>query len=56
VDRAVRLLRRTERRSRLERDTAAYFNGLAENAAHEEDALAEALHTSARGLDYDLEP
>ncbi|HET8635961.1 MAG TPA: hypothetical protein VFL96_03840 [Acidobacteriaceae bacterium] len=56
VDRAVRLLRRTERRSRLERDTAAYFNGLAENAAHEEDALVEALHTSARGLDYDLEP
>ena len=56
VDRAVHLLRRADRRSRLERDTTAYFSGLAGNAAHEEDTLAEALHTSAKGLDYDLEP
>lgn len=55
VDRAVRLLRRAESRKRLEHDTAAYFDGLKEVAAREEDSMAELLHTAAEGIDYNLE-
>lgn len=56
VDRAVRVLRRLESRKNLEFDTAAYFNGLSEDAAREENELAGSLHNAAKGIDYDLEP
>lgn len=56
VDRAVRVLRRVESRKNLEFDTAAYFNGLPEDAAREESSLAGSLHDAAKGIDYDLEP
>jgi Arc/MetJ-type ribon-helix-helix transcriptional regulator len=55
VDRAVRLLRKTENRKRLERDTDAYFSGITEDVLREENALAESLSTAAKGIDYDLE-
>lgn len=55
VDRAVRLLRRAENRRSLERATAAYFEGLMPEAANEENALANSLHSAAEGIDYDLE-
>lgn len=55
VDRAVRLLRRTESRKRLERDTAAYFEGLSEEGCSEERALESAFQTAAAGIDFDRE-
>ena len=56
VDRAIRVLRKVESRRSLEFDTAAYFNGLSEDAAREESSLAGSLQDAAKGIDYDLEP
>jgi len=55
VDLAIARLRRAEDRRRLERATAAYFNGLDPKTQAEEERLAHQLHASARGLDFDRE-
>ncbi len=55
VDLAIVRLRRVENRARLERATAAYFDGLGPEAQTEERVLAKQLHSSA-GVDFDLEP
>jgi hypothetical protein len=39
----------------LERDTDAYFSGITEDVLREENALAESLSSTAKGIDYDLE-
>lgn len=56
VDLAIDRLRRVENRQRLDRATAAYFDGLGPEAQAEEEALIRHLHSSARGIDFDLEP
>ena len=56
VDLAIARLRQAENRLRLERATAAYFDGLSPDARAEEENLAHQLHTSAGGIDFDLEP
>ena len=56
VDLAIARLRRAENRERLERATAAYFEGLPPEAEAEEDRLALQLHAGAGGIDFDLEP
>lgn len=56
VDLAIARLRRMENRSRLERATAEYFDGLTAEAQAEEQALARLLHKSAGSVDFDLEP
>lgn len=55
VDLAIRRLRRAENRARLERATAAYFDGLTPEAQAEERELAHQLHATAGDLDFDLE-
>jgi hypothetical protein len=42
--------------SQLERDTAAYFENMAEEQAREECELEAALVASAEGIDFDNEP
>lgn len=56
VDLAITRLRRAENRQRLERATAAYFDGLTPPAKADEDAMARQLHRAAGSLDFDLEP
>ena len=56
VDLAIERLRLAENRQRLERATAAYFDGLTPANQAEEDMLARHLHSSAGGVDFDLEP
>ncbi|HEV2325218.1 MAG TPA: hypothetical protein VGS10_14800 [Terracidiphilus sp.] len=56
VDMAINRLRRSENRLRLDRATAAYFDGLSPEAQAEEEGLAGQLHTSAGGVDFDHEP
>lgn len=56
VDLAISRLRRAENRLRLDRATAAYFEGLSSEAQAEEESLAGKLHTSAGGIDFDREP
>lgn len=56
VDLAITRFRRAENRLWLDRATAAYFDGLSPEARTAEDALAGQLHTSARGVDFDLQP
>jgi len=56
VDLAVTRLRRAENRTQLERATAAYFDGLSQEARAEEESLARQLHMSVGGIDFDLEP
>jgi len=55
VDMAIGRLRRSENRQRLERATAAYFDGLTPETQAEEQTLARHLHTSAGGVDFDFE-
>lgn len=55
VDLAIARLRRAENRQRLERATAAYFDGLGTEAQTEEQTMARQFHTSASGVDFDLE-
>jgi hypothetical protein len=47
---------KAERRERLERDTATYFENLSPEAAAEEAELAAASACSTRGIDFDREP
>ncbi len=56
IDKAVERLRVIENRERLERDTAAYFDGMTEEELAEENRLASALVASARNFDVDREP
>jgi len=56
VDLAIARLRQMENRSRLERATADYFDGLSPKAQAEEQALARQLYLSAGSVDFDLEP
>lgn len=56
VDLAIARLRQMENRSRLERATADYFDGLSAEAQAEEQAMARQLHLSAGSVDFDLEP
>ena len=56
VDLAIARLRRAESRARLERATAAYFDGLSSEAQAEEQRIARQLYLSAGDLDFDLEP
>jgi len=56
IDALVERARAAENRARLERDTAAYFEGLSPEALEEESTLGAALAHSARGLDVDREP
>lgn len=56
VDLAISRFRRVENRLRLDRATAAYFDGLSPEAHAEEAGLARQLHKSAGGIDFDLEP
>ena len=53
VDLVVRRAQRAERRSRLERDTAAYFGKLPARAAHEEARLEAALSQSTGEVSFD---
>jgi len=53
VDLAIARLRREENRARLDRATAAYFEGLSADAWAEERDLAHRLHASTSGLDFD---
>jgi Arc/MetJ-type ribon-helix-helix transcriptional regulator len=55
IDKAVERLRAIENRERLERDTAAYFDGMTEEELAEENRLASALVASARTFDVDHE-
>lgn len=56
IDLAITRLRAVENRKRLERDTAAYFDQMSEAEFSEDQRLASALASSARGLDVDREP
>jgi len=56
VDMAIARLRRVENRARLEAATAGYFAGLSPEAEAEEQTLAQLLHLSAAGVDFDREP
>ena len=56
IDKIVERLRVIENREHLERDTAAYFDGMTEEEEAEENRLASALKASARNFDVDREP
>lgn len=56
VDLAIDRLRKVENRLRLDRATAAYFDGLSPEVQAEEENLAGKLHSSAGGIDFELEP
>lgn len=53
VDRALDRMRRIANRSRLEHDTAAYFNSLSSGAASEEAELGVALGGMLNEVDLD---
>jgi hypothetical protein len=53
VDKAVEMARKLENRATLERQTAAYFNGLTSQAAAEETDLADALSSASQEMDFD---
>jgi len=55
VDLAIARLRREENRARLDRATAAYFEGLSAEAHAEERELARRLHAATASLDFDRE-
>jgi hypothetical protein len=56
VDLAIARFRQAENRLRLDRATAAYFDGLDPEAQAEEEDFVRQLHNSAGGVDFDLEP
>jgi hypothetical protein len=56
VDEAVEHLRRSENRRQLARATAEYFDSLSPDARAEESLIAESMHKSAKGIDFDREP
>ena len=53
VDMAVELSRRVDRRGALERDTAAYFNGLSPKGVREEADIEGALSAATQEVDFD---
>jgi len=53
VDKAVELARRLDSRATLERQTAAYFDGLTSQAAMEEADLESALSAASQEMDFD---
>ena len=53
VDKAVRIARRLDDRTTLERQTAAYFKGLTSKAATEEADLEDALSAASQEMDFD---
>jgi hypothetical protein len=55
LDITLRRLRKLENRARLERATAAYFDGLSPEAKAEEDELGRARTAAAAGIDVDRE-
>jgi predicted AAA+ superfamily ATPase len=55
IDASVRVAQRIERRFRLAKATANYFDCLEPEAAQEENALARDLASSANGMDFDKE-
>ncbi|HEV1995094.1 MAG TPA: hypothetical protein VGR03_12255 [Candidatus Acidoferrum sp.] len=54
VDLAVARARRTESRAMLERDTAAYFDGLTARSAAEESRLGRTLGRVVDEVDFDI--
>ena len=56
IDSVVQKLLIYENRERLANDTAAYFDNLSPEALEEENQLAAALSSSAKGIDFDREP
>jgi hypothetical protein len=55
LDMTLHRSRRLENRRRLERATAAYFDGLSPEAQAEEEELARAFSGAAAGIDFDRE-
>lgn len=55
LDIALHRSRKLANRQRLERATAAYFDGFSAEAMTEEEELAEALSGVAAGIDFDRE-
>ena len=53
VDKAVEIARRLDNRAALERQTAAYFEGLPPQAAAEEMDLEAALSAASQEVDFD---
>ncbi len=53
LDLALGRLRRADNRARLERDTAAYFEKLSDDAAREEARLEASLDQSAGEFDFE---
>jgi len=53
VDKAVEIARRLDNRATLERQTAAYFQGLSSKAAGEETELEDALSAASQEMDFD---
>jgi len=53
VDKAVEMARRLNGRATLERQTAAYFEGLTAKAAAEEGDLEDALSAASQEMDFE---
>ena len=53
VDKAVEVARRLDNRATLERQTAAYFEGLASKACSEEGDLEAAMSAASQEIDFD---
>jgi hypothetical protein len=53
VDKVVEVARRLDNRATLERQTAAYFNGLTYKAAGEETDLEDALSAASQEMDFE---
>lgn len=53
VDKAVEMARRLDNRAALERQTAAYFEGLTTQAAGEETDLEDALSAASQEMNFD---
>jgi hypothetical protein len=53
VDRTVEIARRLDSRATLERQTAAYFEGLTPKAAAQEADLEDALSAASQEIDFD---
>lgn len=53
VDKVVGIARMLDNRATLERETAAYFQGLSPEAVAEESALEDAISAAAHEIDFD---
>ncbi len=56
IDLTVQRLKEYENRERLAADTAAYFDHMTAEQEEEENRLAAALASAAKGIDFDREP